>query len=212
MEIIPQIGEIRRATEINRKGTHRWKYCTCIDCGKPRWVALVGGAPINLRCISCAAKHRSKPVGSANPNWKGGRHQNAHGYIEVSLPPDDFFHPMAKSNAYVLEHRLVVAKALGRCLHRWEIVHHKGAMYPKGSIENKHDNRYPENLQLVSDERHNQITILETKIARQHERLKWLEKRVTLLEAENTKLQDQAEEFVKEVQNTMAKQQLELWE
>ena len=78
-------------------------------------------------------------------------------------------------SGYLREHRLVVAQALGRCLQSWEIVHHKGAKFPKGSIEDKQDNRYPENLQLVSDDRHLQITILEIKIKnleRQNKELK----------------------------------------
>ena len=87
------------------------------------------------------------------------------GYKEILIQPDAFFYPMVKRDGYVLEHRLVVAKALRRCLHRWEIIHHKGVKYPKGSIENKQDNRYPENLQLVSDDRHNQSSILESRIA-----------------------------------------------
>jgi len=92
----------------------------------------------------------------------------------IRLPRDDFFYPMTGSNGYVFEHRLVVAKALGRCLHLWEIVHHKGAKYPKGSREDKADNRYPENLQLVSDDKHKQITIMEN-------RINHLEKEVKLL-------------------------------
>ena len=114
--------------------------------------------------------------GDKSQAWKGGR-SIGQGYVLVLLQPDDFFYSMARSNGYVCEHRLVVAKALGRNLHSWEMVHHKGVKYPKGSVENKQDNRYPENLQLVTDDRHKQITIMETKIAH-------LEKRVIILEAE----------------------------
>ena len=87
---------------------------------------------------------------------------------------------MANRQGYVREHRLIVAKKLGRCLHIWELVHHKHTQYPAGSIEDKQDNR-DENLQLVTDDRHKQITILEN-------RIKQLEQRVTLLEAENVAL------------------------
>ena len=85
------------------------------------------------------------------------------------MQPDDFFYPMVKRGGYVLEHRLNMAKSLGRNLHRWEIVHHRNG--------NRQDN-YIENLQLVSSSKHDQFAILETKIKR-------LEARVTLLEAEN---------------------------
>ena len=90
---------------------------------------------------------------------------------------------MVQKVGYVSEHRLVMAKHLGRCLHRWEIVHHKHTKYPAGSIEDKQDNRI-ENLQLISDDRHKQITILEN-------RIEHLESRVTLLEAENIILKQQ---------------------
>ena len=117
-------------------------------------------------------------LGEASFHWKGGRTKESQGYIRIMLSPDDFFYSMAQKNGYVKEHRLVVAKALGRCLHSWEIVHHKHDKYPAGSSEDKQDNRYPENLQLVTDDRHKQITILENKIKR-------LEKRVFELEVEN---------------------------
>lgn len=97
-------------------------------------------------------------LGSRSYKWKGGRYKIRGGYVMVWLSPDDFFHPM--TNGHVVgEHRLVVARALGRCLHSWEIVHHKDN-YPKD------DNRYPETLQLVTDDRHKQITILENEIGR----------------------------------------------
>lgn len=79
--------------------------------------------------------HKQKQ-GKENSNWKGGRHENGYGYIVV-LKPD---HPYAKGR-YVLEHRIVVEKILGRYLQPWEQVHHKNGK--------KDDNR-SENLELWS--------------------------------------------------------------
>lgn len=118
--------------------------------------------------------------GPLNPNWKGGRYTD-HGYIYVRLDPNDFFYPMANKGGYVFEHRLVVAKALGRCLHPWELVHHKGTKFPKGSVENRSDNRI-ENLQLISEGRHNQITIVERKIANLEAKVQEQAKLIKLLQ------------------------------
>ncbi len=73
------------------------------------------------------------------------------GYLEVWISKDDFFFPMsAKSPSgnygTIKEHRLVMAKHLGRCLQSWEIVHHKGIRY--AGIENKQDNLV-DNLELT---------------------------------------------------------------
>lgn len=174
---MPELGEIKRG---ERSRLYIWVACNM--CGKERWVRylVTKGEPIRLRCKPCA--HEGKK-GENNVNWNGGR-VICEGYVLIKLQPDDFFYPMAAKSGYVREHRLVVAKALGRNLHLWEIVHHKHAKYPAGSIEDKQDNRYPENLQLVSDDRHKQISILE-------KRIKLLESRVTLLEAENIVLKQQ---------------------
>jgi len=159
---MPELGDIRKGTEIGRsgKGKHIWH--ACVGCGKERWVALRKEQPRDSRCGSCSAKLRPRPFGSNNHLWKGGRTITSGGYVLVRLQPDDFFYSMAV-NGYVKEHRLVVAKALGRCLQSWEIVHHKGVRC-KG-ILNRSDN-LKDNLQLVSDDRHKQITILENKIDR----------------------------------------------
>ena len=174
------IGNQKRADEIGRVGRGLFMWHTCIDCGKGRWVSVLRGEPKNIRCHICSCKRVGfiQRSGQHGSRWKGGRLETKEGYIKVNLQPDDFFSSMTDISGYVLEHRLVVAKALGRCLHRWEIVHHKHAKYPAGSIEDKQDNRYPENLELVSDLGHNQITIMEN-------RIKSLEQRVLILEAEN---------------------------
>ena len=88
---------------------------------------------------------------------------------------------MCDCNGYVREHRLVVAQSLGRCLHSWEIVHHLN--------HDKRDNRL-ENLQLVTDDRHKQITILECKIDRLLVGQKELKEEIRLLRFQNNLLRD----------------------
>lgn len=72
--------------------------------------------------------------GEDNPNWKGGR-VIIRRYIYIYKPK----HPFAKKSGYVLEHRLVMEKYLGRYLKPNEVVHHINGIL--------HDNRL-ENLKL----------------------------------------------------------------
>ena len=127
---MPELGEIRKGFEIGYKSylcSHIW--AACIDCGKPRWVRLRKGQPQNLSCRACALLHGRKR--------RGNRYVNYYGYIEVSLSPDDFFYPMAyKQSHYVMEHRLVMAKKLGRLLQPWEQVHHKDGIKDHNTEDN----------------------------------------------------------------------------
>lgn len=138
---MPEIGEIREAKEVGFKSGRRYIWLACEDCGKERWclIRMRDRKIRNRICRSCSGKRVSL---EKSPSWKGGRRETMNGYIEIKLSPDDFFFHMTSSNrGYVLEHRLVVAKALGRCLQSWEIVHHKNGI--------RNDNRYPENLELT---------------------------------------------------------------
>lgn len=173
---MPEIGEIQQGREVGYKNTDKKIWQACTDCGKERWVALVQGKPTHARCKHCGCRLAGlKQRGRRSKNWKGGYIKNDYGYREVYVGPDDFFRPMAKKNGYVLEHRLVVAKALGRCLLPWEIVHHKEG-FAKG------DNRYPETLLLVGIDKHNQMTIMERKIKRLEVKVEEQRKLIKLLE------------------------------
>lgn len=175
-----ELGQIKRGKETGKhltNGSVKYVWHACVGCGGERWVALINNIPVSPRCRSCSVKERTEQIGKANIHWKGGRIKTKHGYIMVRIYPDDFFYSMVCANGYVAEHRLVVAKALGRCLHRWEVVHHKEGFA-------RDDNRYPKTLQLVTDDRHKQITILENRIALLEGRIGRQDKRITLLEAE----------------------------
>lgn len=74
-----------------------------------------------------------------HPSWRGGRVIDGHGYIRVRLAKADADLITAHHNGYVLEHRLVMARLLGRPLERHETVHHVNG--------DRKDNRL-ENLQL----------------------------------------------------------------
>lgn len=98
------------------------------------------------------AKRVAKMRGPNNPAWKGGVTlvQRCGNYPKrerlVRCPPE--FASMARSNGYVLEHRLVVAAVLGRVLLAMEVVHHEN--------HDPMDNRQ-ENLTLFSSNRDHKL-------------------------------------------------------
>ena len=130
-----KIGEIKRGHELGYKNNEKYVWQTCKRCNEARWIYLREYEKgENRHCMRCANILKA-PKGDKSRNWKGGR--NAYnGYVISYVPDGDFFRSMANSKNYVMEHRLIMAKHLGRCLQTWEFVHHKNGKRNENRIEN----------------------------------------------------------------------------
>lgn len=85
--------------------------------------------------------------GDSNPAWKGGiTYKNGRGNVkrEILVRCPDEFLEMARANGYVPEHRLKVAKKIGRPLTSEEVVHH---------VDHDRHNNEIENLELYPNNR-----------------------------------------------------------
>lgn len=121
---------------------------------------------------------RRTAYGSGGKRHVGHTYINR-GYVYIVLERGDFFYPTASKAGHIAEHRLVMAKSLGKNLHTWELVHHINGI--------KDDNRR-ENLQLVTDDRHRQITILENRIVRLEDKVEEQAKLIKLIQWQNREI------------------------
>lgn len=102
--------------------------CLC-DCGNRHNVAsskLRTGSVKSCGCLSrdvrsaLSKAQKGMLSGERNPMWCGGMATTSRGYKQKLLPE----HPFSDSYGYVMEHRLVFEKVLGRFLKTTEVVHH----------------------------------------------------------------------------------------
>lgn len=134
----------------NKKGCLAYIEMNCLICDKKYMVApwRIKTGRGKFCSLSCCASYNF--TGDRNPRWKNGINMSD-GYKSITQKN----HPKANKHGYILEHRLIAEKALGRLLKRHEIVHHINGI--------KTDNRN-ENLLICSASYH-----------------KWIEKRMAEL-------------------------------
>lgn len=96
----------------------------------------------SYKCSGLATKKR---INGVSPNWKGGKTTHTNGYILI-VSRD---HPNRMMNRYMLEHRLVCEKFMGRYLYKTEVVHHVNG--------DKTDNRIENLMVFKSDSAHNKF-------------------------------------------------------
>lgn len=145
----PFIGQKAKGRDIGKNPYELYIWHACELCGSERWVVFLHGQPRNKICNRChykdwSAKGTAAVIGKKLEqahHWKGGRKTHSGGYMYVMLSEHDPFYPMADERAYILEHRLIMAKHLDRCLDSLEIVHH---------IDGNRKNNKLDNLQLLS--------------------------------------------------------------
>lgn len=133
----------------------------CAVCGKPmeRWKSQVAKAKLPMTCgPTCRSKGMT---GAGNPRWKNGAWMDGRGnyrYLRVDVLSKADKALLANPKArQVLEHRLVMARVVGRPLKPTEMVHHINGV--------KSDNR-PENLHLTNWSEHSkEHRLLEREVA-----------------------------------------------
>jgi len=142
-----QIGYIQFGRDIGKKDKRRrFIWAACPQCGTERWVVYRPSSDkhIHQRCAKCSGleialkflHHLKHGEGETNTNWRKGRILRTDGYVMVYVAPNDFFSNMTDKRKYVMEHRLVMAKHLNRCLLSWEVVHHKNGIRDDNRLEN----------------------------------------------------------------------------
>lgn len=155
---MPVIGEIKKDYEIgcgNKRDNLIWLACS--NCGIERWVRVSDTRKPNYTgmCKPCVIRSRDWKL-DKSPNWKGGI-KHCGNRILIYVPLDNPYRLMADELGYVFEHRLVMAKHLGRCLTTEEVVHHEDEIQSHNEITNL--KLFPDDASHVSYHRRKEIRL-----------------------------------------------------
>ena len=130
----PDCGKLIRmesafCTRCCKKGSRNGKWAggisshgKCVDCE----------IRVNRRSTRCVPCHALNSTGKNNANWRGGVLIGGEGYRKVLVGG----HPHRDCKGYVLEHRLVMEKKIGRYLTKEENVHHMNGVKGDNRVEN----------------------------------------------------------------------------
>jgi len=122
--------ELCRHNLYKSENRYEQEQCFCKKCNKKiSWSSGIYGSGL---CTHCGRIGRKGLKGEKNPSWKGGKFKDKMGYIFIYNPN----HPNAMHNKYVLEHRLIIEKYLGRYLTKKETVHHINGIKDDNRLEN----------------------------------------------------------------------------
>ncbi len=103
-----------------RRKRHPSRKFNCTFCGKP----LIGKKPrVKFCSLTCAMKFRNKHGGHTLPD--GSKYIDGSGYVHIKV-----------NGRWLMEHRQVMEKKLGRPLQPWERVHHKNGERAQNQPEN----------------------------------------------------------------------------
>lgn len=147
---VPMSDETKQKLSKANSGENHPRYGKHCSEETKKKIGLANSGRLKGRKLSVIHKERitinscnKGRFGKLSPMWKGGITRK-NGYVMIWKKG----HPYAYSNYYMLEHRLIMEKKLGRYLFPWEVVHHKNGI--------RDDNRI-ENLELLPSGRHNKI-------------------------------------------------------